>query len=333
MSALAHPAYEAAAALVPYAPAQLPAALEKLASSQHEFLKNRRARSTRRLYASHWQGWQKWASEHSLAVERPTADSVALYLRFLGEEGRKPATIQVHLAAIEFYLNDYGVSVCRDRMVRDTMAAIRREYRAERSPKQAVLASDVTSMLAAQPDTLYGLRNQAVLLIGFLSAMRRSELAAIDVEHLEWNNEGLRIRIPSSKTDQTGEGQSITILYMPQAPFCPVLILDRWLKEARIFSGPVFRPVDPRSGKVTLRRLTPETIAEIVKTSAQRIGRRADIYAGHSLRSGFVTQSAINGEQLADIMLQTRHTDPKTCMKYIRNIESIKRNPGRNFWR
>jgi integrase len=333
MSALTQPIYEPAEALVPYSPAPLPAALEKLARSHDEFLKNRRARSTRRLYASHWQSWQRWAAEHGLAADRPTADSVALYLRFLAEEGRKPATIQVHLAAVEFHLNDHGVSVCRDRMVRNTMAAIRREYRAERSPKQCVLAADIASMLEAQPQNLYGLRNQAVLLIGFLSAMRRSEITAIDVEHLEWNNEGLRIRIPSSKTDQTGEGQSVTILYMPQAPRCPVRTLDRYLKSARILAGPVFRPVDPRSGKVAPRRLSPETIADIVKTAAERIGRRSDIYAGHSLRSGFVTQSAINGEQLADIMTQTRHTDAKTCMKYIRNVESFKRNPGRNFWR
>jgi integrase len=96
-------------------------------------------------------------------------------------------------------------------------------------------------MLDLCPDTLIGLRDRALLSFGLASAMRRSELRALLLEDLTWVDDGVRVLIRRSKTDQEGEGQEIAV---PRGlKLCPVAALRAWLDAAAIASGPVFRAV------------------------------------------------------------------------------------------
>jgi integrase len=137
-------------------------------------------------------------------------------------------------------------------------------------------------------DGLRQLSDRAILLIGFASAMRRSELVALDLSDLEWTAEGVLFHIRRSKTDQEGVGQSVAVPRGSTA--CPVAALRAWIEAAGIVSGPVFvRIWNKRSQRITDRRLHGRAIASIVKAGAKRLGFDVSAFGAHSLRSGLVT--------------------------------------------
>jgi integrase len=127
------------------------------------------------------------------------------------------------------------------------------------------VAERVKAMVRACSDTISGKRDRTLLLLGFAGAFRRSELVALDVEHLEETAEGLRVRIAGSKTDQEGKGETIAIARGAEA--CPVRALRDWLEAAGIESGPVFRPIN-KARTVGDQRLTDRSVADIVKAYA-----------------------------------------------------------------
>ena len=130
-----------------------------------------------------------------------------------------------------------------------------------------------------------GLRDRALLLLGFAGAFRRSELVALDCEDIEECETGMRITIRRSKTDQEGAGQTIAIVRGSIA--CPVAALKAWREAAGITSGPLFRSI--RKGGKVGARLTDQSVADIVKTHAERVGLDPALFAGHSFRAGFLT--------------------------------------------
>jgi site-specific recombinase XerC len=99
----------------------------------------------------------------------------------------------------------------------------------------------IVAMAVATGNDVKGLRDRAVLLVGFAGAFRRSELVALNVEDLEESEQGFKVIIRHSKTDQEGAGQTIAIMRGSMA--CPVAALKVWLEAAGNTSGPIFRSV------------------------------------------------------------------------------------------
>lgn len=149
-------------------------------------------------------------------------------------------------------------------------------------------------------DRLIDVRDRALLLTGFATAMRRSELVALEVTDVENHAEGLLVHRRRSKTDQEGSGHRIEVPYGEHMDTCPVWAAYRtWIDEAGIDEagiddGPVFRAVN-RHGTVSPAGLNDRTVARIVKKHADRIGRDPADFAGHSLRRGFSTEASRNG--------------------------------------
>jgi integrase len=148
--------------------------------------------------------------------------------------------------------------------------------------------------------------------------LRRSELVALDIEHLTYPSEGLQIRIPRSKTDQEGEGDTIAIPRVPDSPYCPVRALQAWLQAAGITTGAVFRRLH-RGDALGATRLSAQSVALIVKELATHIGLDARRYAGHSLRSGFLTSAARNRASIFKMADQSRHKSLDVLREYVRN--------------
>ncbi|EQD27751.1 integrase/recombinase xerD-like protein, partial [mine drainage metagenome] len=164
----------------------------------------------------------------------------------------------------------------------------------QRPPAQKTPAIDeeVKRMVdAADPQTMMGLRDRALLLLGFAGALRRSELVALDVEDLSARPQGLAVLIANSKTDQEGEGAVITIPRVPHSPYCPVQAVLDWQFVAGITTGPLLRRLN-RGDRVGRSRLTAQSVALIIKRLAAKVGLDAERYSGHSLRSGFLTSAA-----------------------------------------
>jgi site-specific recombinase XerD len=189
------------------------------------------------------------------------------------------------------------------------LAGIRRRYGTRPAAKTALLTEELRRIVRALPASVAGLRDKAVLLVGFAGAFRRSELVAIDLGDVRVSEAGLVITIRRSKTDQEGAGREVGIprsrkSQVKSSGTCPVAALEAWLQETAKFlnpddTSPVFRAID--HGRLA-ERLSGQAVAEIVKRAAQRVGLDPKKFAGHSLRSGFATSAARGGADLAFIM-------------------------------
>jgi len=199
-------------------------------------------------------------------------------------------------------------------LVRRVHAGVRRSLGTAQAP---ALVSDLKQMLQALPGTRVGLRDRAVLLLGFAGAFRRFELVSLDVADLEFSQAGLVVTLRKSKTDQEGKRRRIGIPYGSSEATCPVRSLQVWLAAARITDGPVFRSLDTFQ-HVQPARLSDKAVALIVKRRAKAVGLDPARYAGHSLRAGLATSAAAAGASEQLIMAQTGHRSADMVRRYIR---------------
>jgi hypothetical protein len=205
------------------------------------------------------------------AVARP-APSVA---------GPPPSATTTRWPATEPPTNSEGVKA--------VLRGIRRTIGAAKQGKAPATADLIGQMLALCPDSMIGKRDCVLLCLGFAGAFRRSEVCALEVADLTEVADGLRILIRRSKGDQEGQGQEMAI---PRGyRLRRVEAVQAWLAAAEISSGPVFRAV-AQGGKVSDVPLADDSAARIVKRYARRVGLDPATYAGHSLRSGFLTSAA-----------------------------------------
>jgi integrase len=165
--------------------------------------------------------------------------------------------------------------------------------------------------------TIKGKRDKALLLLGFFTASRRSELSELQAEDLQETIEGLTVTIRRSKTDQEGRGLVKAVTRQDNPDFCPVRALQDYTTAAGITTGPVFREVT-KGGQVGETALTGRSIARLVKDAAGKAKLNKATYSGHSLRAGLVTTAAKEGASMAEIMAQTGHKSTDTVARYIR---------------
>jgi integrase len=286
-----------------------------------------RAPSTERAYATDWRDFSAFALR--VCRERMPAEpeTVALYVADLRRNGRRPATIARKLAAIAVYHRSAGhPSPCKHDVVRAVVRGTRRALGVAQRQSTALSIADLTRVLAHIKKDPRGVRDRALLLVGFAAALRRSELVAIDVEDL-WFEEGrgVVIRIHRSKTDQESAGDAVAITNGSESTTCPVTALRDWLWMSGITSGPVFRRVR-RGGAIGPVALTGYAVARITATRAAKAGLDGD-FSGHSLRSGFATAAARAGSSERAIMRHGRWRDTASARRYIRDGSRWEDNP------
>lgn len=177
---------------------------------------------------------------------------------------------------------------------------------------------------------LRGLRDTALLLIGFASAMRRSELVSLDVEDVVFSEAGAILRLRRSKTDQEGQGREIAIPRV-RGRHCPCRSLMTWIEASGITCGALFRQVN-RFDQLLPQRLSAQSVALIVKRRAVGAGFDPEMFSGHSLRAGFVTNAANGGASSESIRTQTGHTSDAMLQRYIRNSQLFTNNPNLKIW-
>jgi site-specific recombinase XerD len=178
----------------------------------------------------------------------------------------------------------------------------------------------------ADPATLKGLRDRALLLFGFASAMRRSELVALTVEDLEQTERGLLVTLRRSKTDQEGQGHQRAIPFGRSPETCPIGALNAWLEGAHIDKGRLFRSVS-RHDQVG-ESMSTRAVADVVKSYAVLAGLNPDEYSGHSLRAGFVTSAAEKGRSTERIMDHTGHQSAAMVRVYTRRVDAFSDHAG-----
>ena len=294
------------------------AALQPLVDAARDFAAEGKAAATRKAYRRDWNAFTAWCHESGLCSLPARPEAVAVYVSYMAAEGLKPSTIQRATVAISQAHKMAGhESPTTTAPVRETLKGIRRKLGTAQDQKAPVVTSDLRRMLAVTSTNLKGVRDRALLLLGFAGAFRRSEVVALDVNDVEFTEDGLIIMIRKSKTDQEAAGRKIGIPFGSSPATCPVRALRRWLEAADITSGPIFRPIN-RWGSISGRRLSGRAAAEVVKEYAVAVGLDPTRFAGHSLRAGFATSAAKAGKSERSIMKQTGHRSVQMVRKYIR---------------
>ena len=302
---------------------------ERLHAQARAFLRASKAPSTLRAYRSDWDHFTAWCKGRNDSFLPAAPETVALYLVALAETHR-PATLTRRLTSIAKAHSAAGhpsPASLQNAIVAETLQGIRRTLGTAQPGKTALLTADLVQVLAHLPPGLAGVRDRALLLLGYTGALRRSELAASTIEDLVWVAEGAVLNLPWSKTDQEGQGRKVAIPRGAHRATCPVTALKDWIEAAGIEEGPVFREVD-RHGRVGTVAIHRDTVGAIIKRAVKRAGFQEEGFAGHSLRAGFATQAARNGASAFDIMRQTGHRSITTVSRYVREAQIFRDAPA-----
>lgn len=245
-------------------------------------------------------------------------EMVAVYLAAHAEH-HAIATLARRLVSISKAHTAQGLpSPTGSELVRAILRGIRHTHGSAQRQVAPAIKEDVLSMVAGLKG-IKGIRDRALLLIGFAGAFRRSELVSLTVADIEQAKQGLIAQLRFSKTDQEGRGRKVAIPYARGA-VCPVLAYQQWLEMAAITEGPIFRGVN-RHGVISETALTPQAVSLVVKERAQAVGLDPAKYAGHSLRSGLVTSAAKLGVSSWKIRQQTGHKSDTMLARYIRDSQ------------
>ncbi|WP_366927730.1 tyrosine-type recombinase/integrase [Brevundimonas sp.] len=313
-----------------------------IASQAADRARRSRADSTRRAYDADWRDYIAACSRLGLP-EAPTLAGVSIYLDQLARTGAKVSTIRRRLAAINYRLRMSGEPPfsARDEPLASVLLGIRREVGAPARQARPIEVAELRSLAVTCSSSAKGLRDRALMLLGFASALRRSELVGLDWSvggdgsgWVEPVPEGLRIHLRRSKTNQMGEREEVAICRGSIAATCPVAALEAW-RAISDGEGPVFRSIDRhgrRGGRLTGGSVA-RTLKTCVRTAATVAGADAKEAAaatarvsGHSLRSGLVTSAFAAGLTAEDVMRQTRHRDVRVLLGYRRHATAFVAN-------
>ncbi len=157
-------------------------------------------------------------------------------------------------------------------------------------------------------------QRRTLLLFGFHSAMRRSELQAMRGSDVEFKSAGVVIRIPVSKT---GVGQIIT-LNRRRGELCPVRQLEVWCElTAPRAKSPVFRAIDKNDDVITEKPISIKCMVRYIKEACHSIALPPELYGMHSLRCGMIT-SAADTHSIPQIMQVSRHRNVSSVQSYLK---------------
>ena len=292
-----------------------------------------RAASTRRAYAGDWSRFETWCAARATPALPASPALVAVYLSTLASNGLAPPSVARALAAIG-HRHGQARLIPPHRadggsVVTDVLAGIRRSRVGGPDRKAAADADVVMQLLwSIEGDGMAAVRDRAVIALGMALAARRSELVALDVTDLAWEERGLRVTIRRSKTDQEGEGATVAV---PEGRrLTPLTHLRAWLDAAGITEGPVFRSLW-KGGRVRPARLSDHAVARIVQARALAAGLDPARYAGHSLRAGFVTAAARAGSDVWKIQQVSRHKSMQVLAGYVRDARLFEDHAGDGF--
>ncbi|MGK0283865.1 MAG: integrase [Patiriisocius sp.] len=311
-------------------------ALATALASARDYASASRSQATWRAYAHDWQRFASWCASVDQAVLPASAATICAFIATEADAGLAVATLTRRLAAIRVvHLGNQQPSVHDAPAVREVMRGIRNRQRGRGSPKKAPLLDTDLALLVDTLDTstLAGVRDRALLLIGFAAALRRSELVGIDVGHLAFRPEGLTLTIPFSKTDQSGEGAEIAVPAIRLSRYCPVVNLKTWLAVSGLSEGALFRRLR-RGPSIGKERLSDSSVAKLIKRCAIDAGHEnVTMFSGHSLRRGFITTAARKRADVFAIAAQSRHRSLDTVREYVDAETRFDDHPGLEMFR
>ena len=285
-----------------------------------------RAPSSRAVYACAWRGWTRWCATRDIPPTPASPHVVCAYLTERVEHGVSVSTLELACAAIGARHRDRDLpDPIRHESVRQVRRGLRRTLGvAARRPAHPLDLAEITAIAAAiDPTTLAGARDRALVLLGYASALRPGELAALTLADLQAQPGGLLLHLRRSKTDQEARGQVVAVAPGRHPATCPLVALDTWLRRRGNAPGPVFTALRHQHPEAR-EPISANAASKIVTRRARAAGLTTQHVTGHSLRSGHATTAAAAGVALDRIAAQTRHRQLRVLIEhYIRPAQAL----------
>ena len=279
-------------------------------------LKNSKAHNTLRAYQADFRDFSEFCIKNGFNSLPTDPKIIALYLTHLSSFS-KFSTLKRRLASIKVIHRVKGHYIdTKHPIIAENLMGIKRKMGVKQNSKKPILISDlklIINVINEEKNEKKKYQNKALILIGFAGGFRRSELVSIEYEDIDFVNEGVKIQIKRSKTDQTGIGMTKAIPYFENEIYCPVISLKNYINYAKINDGRIFR-------------ISDKTVALTIKKYALLAGLDNTKYAGHSLRSGFATSTAEIGADERSIMAMTGHKTTQMVRRYIQEANLFKNN-------
>lgn len=327
---------------------QTPAHLASLADRARSYVEAASSANTRKAYAADWKHFSAWCRRSNLAPLPPHPQTVGLYITACasgsaagmpsrGAKANAVSTIERRLSSLSWNYAQRGLSLDRkDRHIATVMAGIRNSHARPPLQKEAVLAEDIIAMVETlDRGSLRGLRDRAMLLIGFAGGLRRSEIVGLDLNAdqtedgrgwIEILNKGMLVTLRGKtgwREVEVGRGSSDAT--------CPVAAIETWIKFAKLAQGPLFRRVTGQGKAVGAERLNDKEVARLVKRTAMAAGFRGDLseierafkFSGHSLRAGLASSAEVDERY---VQKQLGHASAEMTRRYQRRRDRFRVN-------
>jgi len=293
-------------------------------------LKSSKAINTLRAYQSDLKDFGLFCAQNGFKSLPSEPKIVSLYLTYLSTKEAKMSTLKRRLVSIGVIhrLKGYYLDTKHPSIIENIMGIKRRKGSLQKE-KKPILISHLKLLIKVIDEQkvkdIKKLRDRTIILVGFSGGFRRNEIISLDYDDLDFVEEGLKIKIKRSKTDQFGEGSVKALPYFDNSNYCPVISLKNWIKVSKINSGPLFRRFI-KGSKLSENRLTDQTVALLIKEYLRLAGIDSKNYSGHSLRSGFATSAAESGADERSIMAMTGHKSTEMVRRYIKEANLFKNN-------
>ena len=303
--------------------------IKKLHEETLENLKSSKANNTLRAYKSDFRDFGAFCAKHGFNSMPTEPKIVSLYLTHLSTS-TKISTLRRRLVSIGVVHKLKGHYLdTKHPVIIENLMGIKRKKGSIQIGKKPILINHLKEIINVidnqKIEKIKKLRNRTLILIGFGGGFRRTELISIDYEDLDFVEEGLKITLRRSKTDQFGEGMVKGIPYFTNEKYCPVISLKNWINLSKIKTGPIFRRF-AKGSILTSNRLTDQSVVLIIKDCLKLAGIENKNFSGHSLRSGFATVAAESGADERSIMAMTGHKTTQMVRRYIKEANIFKNN-------
>ncbi|HEV7478861.1 MAG TPA: tyrosine-type recombinase/integrase [Roseiarcus sp.] len=313
--------------------------LAALAETAKNYARSAQADNTQRAYAADWKMFASWLRRQGLPETPPDPEVVGLYLASQVERRGAElsvATLERRLSGIAWRYRQLGEPLeIRDRHIAIVLAGIRRRHGRPPSQKAAIFADELLAMLATLEMDLRGLRDRAILAIGFAGGLRRSEIVGLDCGPRQTKDGSGWIELFPEGALLTIHGKTgwrdVEIGRGSRPDTCPVGLLETWLRLGRISHGPLFRPIARKNGGVSGGRLSDKHVVRLVQTCALAAGLRGELsegerrlaFGGHSLRAGLASSAQI---EEAHVQKHLGHASAEMTRRYQRKRDRFQVN-------
>jgi integrase len=321
-------------------------ALDRLVETARDYARQATADNTNTAYAKDWAHYTSWCRRRGANALPPSPELIGLYIASCAAPAvEAPArsvrafsvsTIERRLSGLAWHYQQRGFALDRkDRHIATVLAGIRRKHARPPAQKEAVLAEDIIAMVATLGFDLRGLRDRAILLIGYAGGLRRSEIVSLDHGKDDTADSGGWVQIEDNGAVLFLRGKTgwreVEIGRGSAEQTCPVHALEQWLHYAKIDFGPLFRRTSRDNTRALAARLSDKHVARLIKQTVRDAGIRSDLpeterlelFSGHSLRSGLASSADVDERY---IQKQLGHASAEMTRRYQRRRDRFRVN-------